>query len=210
MAVTQYLPLLKKYRSDPWAWATDCVFTLDQADTQNSIKPFPKHEYLKTYFDVWMNEPLLAVPKSRRMFLSWATITLYTWDTMFHFGRHNAFVSKKEEDANELVIRSKFILDNLKGPLPKECYPRHETKFLHLNFPDMSSKIQGFPMGPDQIRQYTLSGIMCDEIAFWQYAEDTYSAVIPIIEKGSRFTAISSAAPGFFKRLVFDELDRGR
>lgn len=202
------LDLYKKYRTSAWDWAVDCVVTQDQADTKNPIKDFPNKSYLKLYFDVWSKELLLAVPKSRRMFLSWATITLYTHDTIFNVGRHNAFVSKKEEDANELVLRSKFILDNLKKKLPSELIPKYKHRYCMLEFPDINSKIQAFPSGADQIRQHTLSGMLFDEIAFWPEAEETYGAVAPLLEKGCRITAISSAAAGFFRRLVHDELDR--
>lgn len=206
--MSDVLATLQRYRESAWDWATECVVTQDQADIKNPIKDFPNKEYLKLYFEVWEKEPLLAVPKSRRMFLSWATIALYTHDTIFNVGRHQGFVSKKEEDANDLVLRAKFILDNMKKKLPSELIPKYKHRYCHLEFPDINSKIQAFPSGADQIRQHTLSGMMFDEIAFWPDGEETYGAVAPLLEKNARITLISSAAPSFFKRLVFDELDR--
>lgn len=206
--MSETLELLRKYRDSAWDWAVDCVVTQDQADTKMPIKDFPNKEYIKLFFDVWKNEPHLAVPKSRRMFLSWATITLYTHDTIFNVGRHHGFVSKKEQDANDLLLRSKFILDNMKKKLPSELIPKYKYRYCYLEFPDINSKIQAFPSGADQIRQHTLSGMLFDEMAFWPDAEETYGAVAPLLEKSARITLISSAAPGFFRRLVFDELDR--
>lgn len=204
-----WIEKLRIYRTDPWAFCCDCVFTLDQADEINPIKKFPSHfEYLKLYTRIWQKEKLIAVPKSRRMFMSWMNIALYTWDTAFHIGRLNAFVSKKEEDADELVKRSLFILDNIpESALPKCMIPRYDYTYGKLKFPETNSMIQGFPQGANQLRQFTFSGILGDEMAFWDSAQEMYASSFPTLEGGGRFTAVSSPAPGFYKALVFDRLD---
>lgn len=203
-----YLENLRRYRADPWEFACDCVFTLDPQDRKKPIKPFPQHDYLRLYFRIWLKERLIAVPKSRRLFMSWTNVILYTWDTMFHFGRHNAFISKKEEDADALLERAKFILDHIpEDKLPRELVPVHKKTYCYLEFPELSSKIQAFPSGSDQLRMHGFSGILNDEMAFQDEAESMYSATFPTIENGGRFTAISSPAKGFFHDLVFDEVD---
>lgn len=204
-----WISKLDLYRRDPWAFCCDCVFTLDQADEKEPVKKFPSHlEYLKLYTRVWQKEKFIAVPKSRRMFLSWVNLILYTWDTMFHIGKFNAFVSKKEDDANELVLKAKFILDNIpESALPRQFIPKYDVTFGRILFPEINSKIQGFPQGADQLRQFTFSGILADEMSFWTDAQEMYAASFPTLEGGGRFTAISSPGQGFFKRLVFDQLD---
>lgn len=204
-----WIEKLQLYRSDPWAFCVDCVYTLDQADEKEPIKKFPSHlEYLKLYTRVWQKEKFMAVPKSRRMMFSWINIILYTWDSAFHIGRFNAFVSKKEDDANELILKAKFILDNIpESALPREFIPKYDHTYGKLKFPEINSMIQGFPQGADQLRQFTFSGIFGDELAFWQDAQETYAASFPTLEGGGRFTAVSSPGPGFFKALVFDRLD---
>jgi hypothetical protein len=59
-------------------------------------------------------------------------------------------------------------------------------------------------MGADQLRQFTFSGILGDECAFWEEARKFYSASAPTIEGGGRMTLISSRSPGFFQRLCYD------
>jgi len=208
---SQWIEKLRLYRKDPWAFCVDCVRTLDQVDEKTPVKAFPAHlPYLKLYTRIWQVEKTIAVPKSRRMFMSWMNIALYTWDTAFHEGRFNAFVSKKEEDSDELVKRAKFILDNIpEDKLPRELIPKYEYVYGKLRFPETRSLIQGFAQGADQLRQFTLSGMLFDEIAFWEKAQETYSASFPTLEGGGRITLISSPGPGFFKRLVFDQLDLG-
>lgn len=208
-ATPELLAQFQRVREDPWYWATLMVRTRDEVDKTAPVKKFPAHfDYLKLYFKLWQRFPRMAVPKSRRMFLSWSTIILYLHDTLFNSGRFNAFVSKKEEDSHALVERAKFILDNLDySVIPKELIPQYEFKYCHLRFPEIDSKIVGFPEGADQLRQHTLSGIMADEAAFWNDATKMYAASMPTLEGGGRITMISSPGPGFFKKLVFDQLD---
>jgi hypothetical protein len=206
--MSEVLERYKRYRSDAWAFISECIYTLDEVNKDEPIHRFPDKEYLKLYAKLWQRYPLMAVPKTRRMTMSWMTISLYVWDTIFHKGRFTAFVSKKEDDANYLITRAKFIIDNIdRSLLPEELIPKYNHKFNCLEFPDIMSKIQGFPQGADQLRQFTFSGIFGDESAFWEQAQQFYSASFPTIEGGGRMTLVSSPAPGFFKKLCFDAMD---
>jgi hypothetical protein len=207
-----YLERFKAMKRDPWEFATKMVFTKDEVDRINPIKRFPAHlQYQKLYMRIWQKFPKVAVPKSRRMMMSWTNILLYTWDTLFNVGRQQAFVSKKETDSHELIERSKFILENLDfSYCPKELFPAWSCKFGELAFKETGSRLLGFPSGADQLRQFTFSGLLFDEAAFWENAEEAYSSAVPTIEGGGRLTLISSPAPGFFKNVVFDQLNDGR
>lgn len=197
------------FRDNAWSFLTHCVFTIDQVDRATPVKVLPEREYAELYCKIWQRYPLMAIPKTRRMTMSWYTIALYVWDTIFHKGRFNAFVSKKEDDADELVKRAKFIVENIPPEMiPKELIPKHVPKYCSLEFPEIQSKIEGFPQGADQLRQFTFSGIFGDESAFWEQAQQFYSASFPTIDGGGRMTLVSSPAPGFFKKIVFDAIDR--
>lgn len=201
-----------RYRTDPVAFIRDCVYTLDQVDQENPIKQIPidDYEYLKLYCKLWVKYPLLAIPKSRRMMMSWINVSLYTWDTIFNKGRYNALVSKKEDDSKELIDKCEFIFDHIpEDKIPRKLLPKKKVKQQPpvLAFPEINSKLQGFPMGADQLRQFTFSGILGDECAFWPDAEDFYSAAFPTLEGGGRMSLISSPAPGFFKKVVFDTVN---
>ncbi len=201
----------ESYRDDPWLFLSEVVWTKDQVDSKNPVKRFPSHwPYLEFYVRAWESALRIAVPKSRRMTMSWTNIALYLWAAMFRPHQDFAFVSKKEDDAGELVRRAEFIYDHIpEDKIPKALLPRKETKQkpAALIFPDIGSKIQGFPMGADQLRQFTFSGILGDECAFWPEARQFYSASAPTIEGGGRMTLISSRSPGFFERLCYDALD---
>jgi len=202
------------YAANPWDFLRDCVFTLDQVSQNDAIKPFPAYlEYVEFLARLWQRERLLAIPKSRRMICSWTFISLYTHDTIFNSGRFNAFVSKKEDDSGELVARAEFIFKHIpEWRIPKALLPVLKNGKMSkqppvLEFEEIHSKIQGFPQGADQMRQFTLSGMLFDEWAFWEEAQASYSASKPTLDGGGRLTGISSRSPGFFKKIVFDQFD---
>lgn len=208
MDVTKAIENYIYYKNNKWAYITDCVYTRDEVDVKAPIKTLPNKEYLRLYTKIFEMCPLLAIPKTRRMTFSWTTIGLYTHDFIFQKVRFFAFVSKKEEDANELVLRAKFILDHIpEDKIARELIPKYNYTFNNLKAPEVDSKIQGFPQGADQLRQFTFSGVFGDESAFWDQAEEFYSATLPTIDGGGRMTLVSSVAPGFFKRLCFDAMD---
>lgn len=203
-----------QYARDPWPFLRDCVFTLDPVSQDLPIKPFPSYlEYVEFLVRLWQREPMLGIPKSRRMFCSWCFISCYTHDTIFNSGRHNGFVSKKEDDSGDLVSRAEFIFRNIpEWRIPRALLPALKNGKMSkqpplMEFEDIHSKIQGFPQGSDQMRQFTLSGALLDEWAFWEQAQASYSALKPTLDGGGRLTGISSRSPGFFKKIVFDQLD---
>ena len=202
------------YVREPWLFLADCVFTLDQVSQTAPIKPFPSYlEYLEFLCKLWQHEKLIGIPKSRRMTCSWNFISLFIHDTIFNAGRFNGFVSKKEDDSADLVARAEFIVRHIPDwRIPQALLPKIKNNKMSkqpplLEFEEINSKIQGFPSGSDQLRQFTLSGLLGDECAFWPDAQAFYSASKPTLDGGGRMTLISSRSPGFFKKIVFDQLD---
>ncbi len=145
--------------------------------------------------------------------MSWTCIPLFLHDTIFGRGRFNGLVSKKEDDAADLIARAEFVYRHIpKHRIPAELLPKIRNGKMSksppiMEFEDIGSKLQGFPMGADQLRQFTLSGLLGDEAAFWEDFMKFYSASKPTLDGGGRMTLISSRAPGGFKKIVFDQLD---
>ena len=204
-----------RYETDPWAFLSDCVFTLDQVSEGNSaIKPYPSDlAYCELLTRIWQREHLIAIPKSRRMICSWTFIALNTWYGIFNIGRNIGFVSKKEDDSGELIERAEFIIKHIpEWRIPASTLPKIENGKMTkqppaLTFPEINSKIQGYPQGSDKLRQFTFSSLLFDEWAFWEQAQSAYAAAKPTLDGGGRLAGISSRSPGFFKKIVFDQLE---
>lgn len=207
-------------KNNPYYYLTHWAFTLDVHDPNQPIKPFPEADYIKVLVNIWLNYPLLLVPKSRQMMMSWLFTTLYGWDTQFNMGRLTFFQSKKAEDADDLVKRAKFVYDHQPNFL-KRYYLDGKFHILHVNpqhggqhtqgkmtFPEINSEIRGIPEGGEQIRMHTASGILSDEMAFQPEAQAAYTAAKPTISSKGRFTGVSTAEDNtFFESLVFDRVD---
>jgi len=59
------------------------------------------------------------------MIMSWTNIGLYLHAAMFKSDQDFAFVSKKEDDAAELVRRAEFIYDHIpEDKIPKSMLPK--------------------------------------------------------------------------------------
>lgn len=192
---------------DPWQWMMDCVWTLDEADG-GKIKRLPNKPYLQRVVEVWQSERLLAIPKSRRMLLTWVLLACHLWRAIF-FPRSAIFIQSKKENDSDFLIGPKrmgFIYEHLPKNIP---WPKATTKFCEIEF-EHGSYVRGIPQGPDQLRQYTASAILCDEMAFWDRAEDTWASLKPTIQGGGSVVMVSSAGPGFFQRAVEGRLKDDR
>jgi hypothetical protein len=190
---------------DPWAFVKDCVVTRDEATGQ--IRRYPDRAYAELLVRRWQSEPLLAVAKSRRMVVTWLFVSLNYWLARFSPMAKVAFMARKlgkteTEGSAELVRRAYFVHRHLPPTLPP-CELEYSIGFLR--FPN-GSEIVALGEGEEQARQHTFTSVLADEVAFWEHAYETWVALRPTIEGGGRITAVSSAAPGFFRDLVHDQL----
>lgn len=204
-----------RYRRTPggfWNWACENAFTLDQASKQ--IRAWPSHlDYLRYCCETIIEEPLVALPKHRRMVITWGAICgISTWEILFHEVTTIAIVSKKEEDSDELVQRCDFIYkhiprDKNKNPINVPMLPLLEYKYTKLNCAELDSYIKGYPQGADQMRQFGFSRIFIDEAAFHPKLKESFVGAKPTLTGGGKLCMVSTRYPGFFKNVVEDTID---
>lgn len=210
----------QKCHDDPYYFLVNWAKTLDVHDTEDPIKPFPDKEYIQILVSLWLKHNLLLIPKSRQMMMSWLFTTLYLWDTIFHTARMTFFQSKKSEDADDILKRSKFVWDNLPKFLKRyykdgkfyelKCNPQHNGQHVtgKMLFPEVNSEIRAIPEGGDVIRMHVASGILSDEMAFQPEARSAFTAAKPTISSKGRFTGVSTAENlTFFEEMVFDQVE---
>ena len=202
----RFLKSLKLAEKDPYFFLTTFCYTIDQHDQDDPIKLFPKLDYIQVLCNEFLNNRLIIVEKSRQMTVTWTFVALCLWDTMYHKGKLTFFQSKKEEDANALVDRAKFIYTHLPEQIKAQYPAKQPFTYMKLTFPTQFSEIRATPQGAEQIRMHTSSNIFSDEMAFQDEAREAYSAAKPTIDGGGRFIGISTAnGKNFFYRLGHDQ-----
>jgi hypothetical protein len=199
--------LEERYQADCWAFLTEACSTLDQIDGQTKL--IPAKPYLECCVREWLAYTQVAVPKSRRMMVTWLFCACYYWLARYTPGAKIGFFARKQgeketEGSNELVWRAHFIHRHL----PPLLRPRPDYDYStgRLVFNETQSEILALAQGADQARQYTFTGVLCDEMGFWEQAMETYVALRPTTQGGGRLTCVSSANPGFFESIVYDRL----
>lgn len=202
---------LYRWKLHPWHMVEDgAIYTLDSVDLKNPIKTFPVKEYLKVITDIWLtaDPPLVAIPKSRRVLMSWLVAYLHFHLAMFNEGARVYFQSEKEPKSAELLDRVEFIYQHI----PQEIMPRWALPKIRrfkkppkIEFVGLNSTIDGVPEGARQLAQFTATAVVMDEAAFWLLGKESFGALKPTTEGGGRVTVISSANKGWFYDLVFDK-----
>lgn len=216
--------MIKKCPKDPWLWLTGTplgkrwtpgaseglVWTKDEHDVEHPFKLFPNREYLWITTMEWLNNLKIVVPKSRQILITWLMVSLHLWMFQFQKGRLIFFQNKKEEDADAMLDRARFIYDHEPPELQAKCPVKKVgnkwsyCKIIAQENGELNaySKIKAIPQGPDIVRLHTASAIFSDENAFQDRAEETYSACKPTIDGGGKLTVVSTAnGKNFFYNL---------
>ncbi|MFC1724668.1 hypothetical protein ACFL4T_03505 [candidate division KSB1 bacterium] len=176
----------------PWFFFLNFLFTLER---QKGKTPFPDYEYLKKLVRI-LNRRLVLVFKSRQMLISWAVTAYIVWDMIFNGNSDNLFISKRKEDAMELLHRAKFIYDNL--PVWMKIDPDVNTKSV-IELRVRNSRIISMPATPDIGRTYSPSRIFADEMAFMPYDREIFSSLQPALDGGGAFIGVSTSNGPFTK-----------
>ena len=205
------------------------VKTKDSHDHDNPVKRLMADSavYMIVVFLYMLACPVLAIPKSRQIRMSWMSCAFAIWHTMSGKYRHTVYQTKKEEDAfaqttqgakNPADGRMDFIIQHLPGWLsdPNVVSGRgNQVGVLTFSQADMSSegvripwkgsKINAIPQGAHQIRQYTPSLIVSDESAFQEEYGPSMVAAKPAVTGGGRIISVSSVDAGSaFNQMVLE------
>jgi len=190
----------------PLYWFWNFTKTFDEHWQKNGKEPYRPMErlpYLPYLFHTLMNTPILFIPKSREMRVSWSIVAYAVWKCQFVERTRVIVQSQKQDKACELVKGTgapgyaRTLYENQPAWL-KRSYPlagRMEDmpadKITWAN----GSTLQGVPAGADQIRLYHPAVYIADEAAHMPDFQACYDAAVPVC---SQIIAVSSAAPSFF------------
>jgi len=188
------------YRADINRWLRDCVWTVDEA-TQTQAKWPSDLVYLSELLAFVNENAMVAIPKSRRMMVSWALAAWCTHRARF-FPNNAIFWQSESEDKAAFVVqnRCEFIEDHIEPEPFRRTYSSiRTTKGVvgRITYRDTKSYIWGIPQGGDVLRTYTPAVLVMDECDFMQEGPAALTAALPAVEKGSKLILISSSnGPG--------------
>lgn len=187
------------YKRDIWRWLRETVWTIDEA-SQEQIK-WPDKAYLRELFAVLDAERMIAIPKSRRMMVTWAVAAWAVHKARF-FPNYAIFIQSETEDKAAFVVdkRCAFIEDHMEPPVFRREYNSIRTTkgaIGRMTYKQTGSYIWGIPQGGDVIRTYTPSVLILDEAEFQPEAHQALIAALPAVEKGAKLVLVSSSnGPG--------------
>jgi phage FluMu gp28-like protein len=172
------------------------VVTRDEADPSVALKPFPVHlDYIRLIWEQLETKQKLVIAKSRQMLLSWMLAAFAVWWARHRSNQAVYWQTKAWDDAVAMVCmpsggfqaRCQFIEENLPVWMRQE-YKASEGRIQYPN----GSIIQALAGGADKIRGKTASVLIQDEFAFQEDQDGVYTAVAPLIQKGSKVIFVST------------------
>ena len=186
----------------------------DSPDPVCRFEIWPKQEEA---LDVFLHHRLSIVLKARQLGLSWLSIAYASWRIVFRPGYTVIALSKREDEALELVRRMRFILKYLpKWMIQEKKYASKDfsgpvweatTSMVTIYHPDSEpATFKSFTSSEDSARSFTANLVILDEWAFQQFAGKIWSAAFPTINRpgGGQVIGISTAKMGTFFEETWD------
>lgn len=183
------------YAAHPHDWFAHMAWTNDEAEQKT--RPWKDSAYVRDVITVFQNEPMVAIPKSRREFASWSCAGWIWYNARFH-SNHACFFQSEIEDKAAYIVehRCMFMENNITFPELRRAFrPIRTNKGLvgRLNYKKTGSYIWGIPQGADAIRSYTFSILVMDESEFQSEGRDALIAALPTVEKNAQIILLSSS-----------------
>lgn len=178
---------LIKCRENPQVFFSRYLYTVER---KKGKMRFPEYQYLKNLVDVLGRERLVIVLKSRQMLISWTVTAFVVWDMIFKGNSDNLFISKRKDEAVELLRRAKYIFDNLPDWMKPEIGANTKSVF---ELRDINSRIISLPATPDIGRTYSPSRVFADEMAFIPHDREIFVSLQPALDGGGAFIGVSTS-----------------
>ncbi|MFA5715097.1 MAG: hypothetical protein WC998_05130 [Candidatus Paceibacterota bacterium] len=161
-----------------------------------------------------LSKRLLQILKARQLGLTWMALAYAVWGLLHKPGYSVLALSKREDDAKELVRRVSFILRYLpRWFLPEERWKTTTENIKIFNFDDKGTPLedsvfQSFPAAQDSGRSFTANLVILDEWAFQQWAREIWKAAFPSINRstGGQVIGLSTIERG----TLFEEMWRDK
>lgn len=169
--------------SDPVYYIETFLKTFDPRKKKKDIS-FTLYDYqadlVRDMADRIRNGQDLFIEKSRDMGVSWTVLALLHWFWSFTEQFQCLIGSRKQDYVDNWQLDSLFgKLDylNQHSPIkPKGFNPKEHRTYMKLVNPDANSVILGESANPNFARAGRYNVVLFDELAFWQFAQNSWEA----------------------------------
>lgn len=175
-------------------------------------------------FDMWPSQEralysisehrLNIILKARQIGFTWLCLAYVLHDLIFNIGHTGIAISKREQDAFELVRRFSVLLTDAGRRMLEYCGIRVEKLNMReviVTRGEISSRFMCFPASPEAGRSFTANIIFFDEFAFAQFGEAMYTATLPMINRpfGGKVIILSTMKRGTKYEEIWNDPDNG-
>lgn len=182
------------YKADPWLWLTEQVWTKDEASQQ--IRRWPDKVYLQELCAFIDSEPMLALPKSRRIMATWLVAGWCTHRVRY-FENNAIFIqSEIEVKAAYVVERCVFVEEHLDEPRLRRPFQALRTSkgaIGKVTYSGTGSYLLAMAEGGEKMRTFTPSVLVLDESEFQQQGHQALVAALSMVEKQAKIILLSSS-----------------
>jgi hypothetical protein len=159
-------------------------------DAKLGTVPFDLWPHLPVLLDLWARYRLVVILKARQLGVSWLLAGYALHMALFRQGANVLMVSKGETEAGKLLVKARFMANNL----PEWMLPeRTKDNDSRLAFRMRASGISALPSTKDAGRSETATLVILDEFAFHEHGEENLAAIKPAIDAGGQMLIVSTA-----------------
>lgn len=188
------------------------VYTKDGNDMENPCKRFPMHlPYHQEICDIWNDNQLFIIEKSRQMQITWSMLSLHLWLGLTGADREIYFRRQTFEDAQKLLDDMEYIYDHIPQEIwPREVLPQKYTKEGIFSLPDINTTFYAISSGRDKMRGRTPTAVLLDEYAFQEDDAMVYQTLKPSFQGSAKISIVSTPKPLFgtedpYFRKIFED-----
>lgn len=175
--------------ADFWYFLSWCrIISTPTFENPGGLIPFEILDHNKELIDAFLSRRLIAVMKSRQIWISYTTAAYVLWFAMAHRGANNMLFSKGEKEAFELLAKCYRLHRHLPPILKLKQKPDSAEE---MGFPSRESSIRAFPSTQTAGISFTGSIIVSDEHVEHEYDKENYLSAKPTIDSvGGQFISI--------------------
>lgn len=185
---------------DSLLWMQRYTKTQDEKNLADPYRPFPKYDYFQVLHDLWINEPIVLLEKSRTMMATWWGAAECLHYVMTHQPADCIFWAPDEERSLKPMKYCKTLyrlqVQELKDafPLSKDLDAQSYDR-LEFAGGGLLKSIPG--KDPNRLRSEHPTIIMVDEAALIDKGGEAFD--IAQASKPQKMLCITTAYPGWFR-----------